>query len=105
MITRPLSVSEVQKAVLRGRGLCERWAELLQEEEPVSQDELEWSKNELRNCLRAIEWDLEDLQETISILQRESENCREGTDRQIDHRLGSTEEHQYSTERDRKDRQ
>ncbi|XP_060767657.1 syntaxin-10-like isoform X1 [Neoarius graeffei] len=61
--------AEVQKAVLRGRGLCERWAELLQEEEPVSRDELEWSKNELRNCLRAIEWDLEDLQETISIVQ------------------------------------
>ncbi|XP_062845730.1 syntaxin-10-like [Trichomycterus rosablanca] len=60
---------EVQKAVQRGRGLCERWAELLQEEEPVSRDELEWSKNELRNCLRAIEWDLEDLQETISIVQ------------------------------------
>ncbi|KAF4094441.1 hypothetical protein AMELA_G00015020 [Ameiurus melas] len=61
--------AEVQKAVLRGRGLCERWAELLQEEEPVSRDELDWSKNELRNCLRAIEWDLEDLQETISIVQ------------------------------------
>ncbi|XP_058238322.1 syntaxin-10-like [Hemibagrus wyckioides] len=61
--------AEVQKAVQRGRGLCERWAELLQEEEPVSRDELDWSKNELRNCLRAIEWDLEDLQETISIVQ------------------------------------
>lgn len=34
----------------------------------VSRDELDWSTNELRNCLRAIEWDLEDLSETISIL-------------------------------------
>ena len=34
----------------------------------VSKDELDWSTNELRNCLRAIDWDLEDLHETISIL-------------------------------------
>lgn len=34
----------------------------------VSRDELDWSANELRNCLRAIDWDLEDLSETISIL-------------------------------------
>lgn len=34
----------------------------------VSRDELDWSTNELRNCLRAIDWDLEDLSETISIL-------------------------------------
>lgn len=37
----------------------------------VSRDELDWSTNELRNCLRAIEWDLEDLSETISILYTE----------------------------------
>jgi len=35
----------------------------------VSRDELDWSTNELRNCLRAIDWDLEDLSETINILR------------------------------------
>ncbi|MEQ2205272.1 hypothetical protein XENOCAPTIV_006773 [Xenoophorus captivus] len=35
----------------------------------VSRDELDWSANELRNCLRAIDWDLEDLSETISIVE------------------------------------
>lgn len=38
----------------------------------VSRDELDWSANELRNCLRAIDWDLEDLSETISILSNKS---------------------------------
>ncbi|KAJ8283248.1 hypothetical protein COCON_G00020980 [Conger conger] len=60
---------EVQKALSRARGLMERWEELLQEGTPVSRDELDWSTNELRNCLRAIDWDLEDLQETISIVE------------------------------------
>ncbi|KAK1802414.1 hypothetical protein P4O66_022080 [Electrophorus voltai] len=60
---------EVQKALSRARGLFGRWEELLHEETPVSRDELEWSTNELRNCLRAIDWDLEDLHETISIVE------------------------------------
>lgn len=62
------SGSEVQKALSKAQGLYERWEELLQEETTVSRDELDWSTNELRNCLRAIDWDLEDLHETISIL-------------------------------------
>ncbi|KAI1886656.1 hypothetical protein AGOR_G00198050 [Albula goreensis] len=60
---------EVQKALSRARTLMERWEELLQEGTPVSRDELDWSTNELRNCLRAIDWDLEDLHETISIVE------------------------------------
>ncbi|XP_028830645.1 syntaxin-10 [Denticeps clupeoides] len=60
---------EVQKALLRAQGLFERWEELLQEGTPISRDELDWSTNELRNCLRAIDWDLEDLHETISIVE------------------------------------
>ncbi|XP_028978291.1 syntaxin-10 isoform X1 [Esox lucius] len=60
---------EVQKALSRARSLYERWEELLQEGSQVSKDELDWSTNELRNCLRAIDWDLEDLSETISIVE------------------------------------
>ncbi|CAL8328592.1 unnamed protein product [Merluccius merluccius] len=60
---------EVQKALSRARGLSDRWEELLQESTQVSRDELDWSTNELRNCLRAIDWDLEDLSETISIVE------------------------------------
>eukprot|EP00064_Thunnus_orientalis_P017281 superscaffoldBa00003630_g17361 len=60
---------EVQKALSRARGLYDRWEELLQDGTQVSRDELDWSANELRNCLRAIDWDLEDLSETISIVE------------------------------------
>lgn len=35
---------------------------------PVSREELAWTTTELRNALRSIEWDLEDLEDTIYIL-------------------------------------
>ena len=60
--------SEVQKAVNTARGLYQRWCELLQESAVVGREELDWTTNELRNGLRSIEWDLEDLEETIDIL-------------------------------------
>uniref|UniRef100_M3XYE8 Syntaxin 10 n=1 Tax=Mustela putorius furo TaxID=9669 RepID=M3XYE8_MUSPF len=59
---------EVQKAVNTARGLYQRWSELLQEDAAVGREELDWTTNELRNGLRSIEWDLEDLEETIDIL-------------------------------------
>ncbi|KAK2508289.1 hypothetical protein MC885_004626 [Smutsia gigantea] len=59
---------EVQKAVNTARGLYQRWCELLQEGSAVGREELDWTTNELRNGLRSIEWDLEDLEETIDIL-------------------------------------
>lgn len=50
------------------RGLYQRWCELLHEGAAVGREELDWTTNELRNGLRSIEWDLEDLEETIDIL-------------------------------------
>uniref|UniRef100_A0A6I8PRY8 Syntaxin 10 n=1 Tax=Xenopus tropicalis TaxID=8364 RepID=A0A6I8PRY8_XENTR len=58
----------VQKALNTSRGLYQRWCELLQESQVTSAEEFDWTTNELRNSLRSIEWDLEDLEETISIL-------------------------------------
>ena len=49
-------------------GLYTRWCELLEDSNNVSKEEYEWTTNELRNSLRSIEWDLEDLEETINIL-------------------------------------
>nr|XP_004672523.2 syntaxin-10 [Jaculus jaculus] len=60
---------EVQKAVHTARGLHQRWSELLQEGPAVAREELDWTLNELRNGLRSIEWDLEDLEETIGIVE------------------------------------
>ncbi|XP_075715245.1 syntaxin-10 isoform X1 [Rhinoderma darwinii] len=67
----PFSVvrGEVQKALNTSRGLYQRWCELLQESQVTSAEEFEWTTNELRNSLRSIEWDLEDLEETINIVE------------------------------------
>ena len=63
-----VAFSEVQKAVQMARGLYQRWCELLDDPLTVSKEEYDWTTNELRNSLRSIEWDLEDLEETINIL-------------------------------------
>ncbi|KAK2543275.1 Stx6 [Columba livia] len=59
---------EVQKAVNTAQGLFQRWTELLQDPSIATREEIDWTTNELRNNLRSIEWDLEDLDETINIL-------------------------------------
>uniref|UniRef100_A0A3B5A6D5 Syntaxin 6 n=1 Tax=Stegastes partitus TaxID=144197 RepID=A0A3B5A6D5_9TELE len=61
---------EVQKAVNAAQSLHHRWRELLQEGGGASKEEIDWTTNELRNSLRSIEWDLEDLDETINILKQ-----------------------------------
>ncbi|XP_026201413.1 syntaxin-6 isoform X1 [Anabas testudineus] len=60
---------EVQKAVNAAQSLHHRWVELLKGGTVASKEELDWTTNELRNSLRSIEWDLEDLDETISIVE------------------------------------
>ncbi|KAJ8299879.1 hypothetical protein KUTeg_021398 [Tegillarca granosa] len=59
---------EVQKAVQSSQNLYDRWCDLLNNPKSVSKEEYDWTTNELRNSLRSIEWDLEDLEETVDIL-------------------------------------
>lgn len=47
-----------------------RWCELQDDPGSITKEELDWTTNELRNSLRSIEWDLEDLEETISIVEK-----------------------------------
>ena len=61
---------EVEKAVNTSEGLYQRWTQLLEDTNSVSKEEYDWTMNELRNSLRSIEWDVEDLEETINILFR-----------------------------------
>ena len=63
-----LFVSEVRKAVETATNLYQRWCELLEDPSNYSKEEYDWTTGELRNSLRSIEWDLDDLEETISIL-------------------------------------
>ncbi|TWW58461.1 Syntaxin-6 [Takifugu flavidus] len=44
----------------------------------ASKEELDWTTNELRNSLRSIEWDLEDLDETINILFKRNHSFHKG---------------------------
>ncbi|XP_017885183.1 syntaxin-6 isoform X2 [Ceratina calcarata] len=71
---------EVCKALNKNRGLYGRWTELqdvvvtsptnVNGGIPISRDELEWTTTELRKALRSIEWDLDDLEDTIRILEK-----------------------------------
>lgn len=62
---------EVCKALNKTRGLYRRWLELHDDSSSnVTKDELEWTTTELRNALRSIEWDLEDLEDTIGIVEK-----------------------------------
>jgi len=60
--------SEVLNAVETANALYHRWQELISENANVNKEDFNWTTNELRNCLRSIEWDLEDLEETVYIL-------------------------------------
>lgn len=61
---------EVQKALQTAKNLYTRWCELAEQPGAVSKEEYDWTTNELRNSLRSIEWDLEDLEETVGIVER-----------------------------------
>ncbi|KAL3285358.1 hypothetical protein HHI36_019466 [Cryptolaemus montrouzieri] len=59
---------EVFKALNKTRGLYLRWIEIQEDTICTSKEEIEWINTELKNSLRSIEWDLEDLEDTIDIL-------------------------------------
>ncbi|RUS71666.1 hypothetical protein EGW08_020572 [Elysia chlorotica] len=61
---------EVQKAIVVVKNLFSKWRELQESGGMASQEELEYTTNELRNSLRSIEWDLEDLEETVGIVEK-----------------------------------
>ncbi|XP_018795772.1 PREDICTED: syntaxin-6 [Bactrocera latifrons] len=64
---------EVFKALNKTRGLYLRWREL---SDSSGSAEVEWTTTELRNSLRSIEWDLEDLEDTISIVEKNPNKFR-----------------------------
>ncbi|XP_038649449.1 LOW QUALITY PROTEIN: syntaxin-6-like [Scyliorhinus canicula] len=65
----PFFQRSAEEAVNTSQGLYQRWTELLAEHSSASKEDCDWTTNELRNSLRSIEWDLEDLDETISIVE------------------------------------
>ncbi|XP_037716826.1 syntaxin-10 isoform X1 [Drosophila subpulchrella] len=81
---------EVFKALNKTRGLYLRWRELGES----GGTEAEWTTTELRNSLRSIEWDLEDLEDTISIVEKNPSKFR------IDNRELSSRRHFIDNTRD-----
>ncbi|KAJ8922218.1 hypothetical protein NQ315_004155 [Exocentrus adspersus] len=59
---------EVFRALNKTRGLYLRWIEIQDDSLCITKDEIECTNTELKNSLRSIEWDLEDLEDTIDIL-------------------------------------
>ncbi len=64
--------SEVSKALVKVRKLHAHYEDLQSSPSHlISRPDLDWTINELRTSLRSIEWDLEDLDETLNILFRQ----------------------------------
>lgn len=61
---------EIVKAIAKNKSLFERWSQYQDPANLPCKEELDWTSNELRNGLRSIEWDLEDLEETIAIVEK-----------------------------------
>ena len=55
------------KALTKTRGLYERWRVGEDGSEFRTPEEQEWTATELKNSLRSIEWDVEDLEDTIQV--------------------------------------
>eukprot|EP00040_Diaphanoeca_grandis_P012464 m.63155 g.63155 ORF g.63155 m.63155 type:complete len:246 (-) comp23247_c0_seq1:129-866(-) len=61
---------EVVSTLKQQRELYSRWQQLLEKLGPSSDtDEFEWVTTEIKKCTKSITWDLEDLNETIAIVE------------------------------------
>mmetsp|Transcript_15229 Transcript_15229/g.39586 ORF Transcript_15229/g.39586 Transcript_15229/m.39586 type:complete len:266 (+) Transcript_15229:123-920(+) len=60
---------EVQHSLSVVNELHKRWKEIYKSAAGTDTEEYEWTKSELLSGLRSIEWDLQDLEETIGIVQ------------------------------------
>jgi len=60
---------EVQQSVTGITTLYDRWQELLKTTNTAQNDEFKWTTNQLRTGIKSIEWDLQDLEETIGIVE------------------------------------
>ncbi|KAI9550739.1 hypothetical protein GHT06_001724 [Daphnia sinensis] len=67
---------EVTKALNRTRGLYHHWEQLHREGIVFSKDDLQKTTAELKNSIRSIEWDLEDLEDTIAIVEKNPSRFR-----------------------------
>ena len=62
---------EVEHSITVVNQLFEKWQELRSDQKKA--DECEWTSSELLSGLRSIEWDLQDLEDTVSIVESSRE--------------------------------
>lgn len=67
---------EVQQSVNGITTLYDRWQELLKTTNTATNDEFKWTTNQLRTGIKSIEWDLQDLEETIGIVENNRQKFR-----------------------------
>jgi syntaxin 6 len=60
---------EVQQSVSGVTTLYDRWQELLKSTNTAQNDEFKWTTTQIKNGIKSIEWDLQDLEETIGIVE------------------------------------
>jgi len=60
---------EVQQSVSGITTLYDRWQELQKNSNTAQNDEYKWTVNQLKTGIKSIEWDLQDLEETIGIVE------------------------------------
>ncbi|KAG1649592.1 Syntaxin-6 [Nymphon striatum] len=66
----PWVLYEVEKAIRKANSLFLHLCDLQKDSNFVSKGEVDWTTKELKTSLRSIEWDLEDLEETITIVEK-----------------------------------
>jgi len=67
---------EVQQTVNGITTLYDRWQELLKTTNTATNDEFKWTTTELGKGIKSIEWDLQDLEETIGIVESNRQKFR-----------------------------
>lgn len=70
---------EVKKTLAGAKQLYERWQLLCRRGGATTasgENEMSWVTGELKNALRSIEWDLEDLEETLGIVEKNPRKFR-----------------------------
>jgi len=67
---------EVLQSVNGVTTLYDRWQELLRTTNTSQNDEFKWTTNQLRTGIKSIEWDLQDLEETIGIVESNRQKFR-----------------------------
>jgi len=58
---------EVQQSLISANKLYERWRELLRTANTSENEEFRWTANELKTIIKAIEWDVQDLEEIFIV--------------------------------------